>query len=284
MAKIAEIICVTHNPFLPRVLANAESHEGLKKVRSKFGEMRQKMTDAKPDVLLVIANDHVNQWFSDNIPAFLVGKSPVAEGPFDYEESDWAVPHYSASIDVQLAKSIIRGGFDAGVDFAFSDEFTMDHAFTVPMTFIRPEADLPIVPVFTNVMLPPLPPVSRFYHVGEVLRDIVEAMPSGLRVGVISSGHLSVEVGGPRMLRAMGTGAIDPEFDAWAVGILGKGGSDSIVREVTMERMSNAGNFTAGYLNFVMAAGLARGKPASQAECIFSNTAGAPFVTWDEPV
>ena len=45
----------------------------------------QKLAQARPDVLIVVAGDHLNQWFMDNMPAFVVGKAPIARGPFPHE-------------------------------------------------------------------------------------------------------------------------------------------------------------------------------------------------------
>jgi protocatechuate 4,5-dioxygenase beta chain len=127
--------------------------------------MRRKMAEARPDVLLVIASDHLNQWFMDNMPPFIVGKASSAEGPFPWEAHSFGLDPYRARVDAELAKTLITESSALGVDFAFSDEFRIDHAFTVPLNFVRPEMDLPIVPVWTNVMAPPVPTAQRFFVV-----------------------------------------------------------------------------------------------------------------------
>ena len=47
------------------------------------------------------------------------------------------------------------------MEWKLESEFLIDHAFTVPLTFVRPDMDLPIVPIWTNVMAPPVPTRSR---------------------------------------------------------------------------------------------------------------------------
>lgn len=276
MGQIVEIMGVTHNPiYYPRMQNPEEKNPGVLRVKQGFEEMRQKMAEARPDVLVCIGNDHINQLFMDNMPAFLVGKAPTVEGTFSWERR-MGCPDYRANVDVALAKDIIRGGFDNGVDFAFSDELKFDHAFTIPLSLVRPERDLPVVPIVCNVMAPPIPPARRFYQVGEALRAIVETYPADTRVGVLCSGHLSVEIGGPR-----GMGSTDPEFDRWSVELVGRGDVEAVCRDLTFERFWAAGNYTAGFLTLVMLLGIAKGTPASHYETVYSDTNSAPFITWD---
>jgi len=131
-------------------------------------------------------------------PAFLAGKAPVAEGPFLWE-SEHGVPDYRVPIAHDLAAGIIQQGYDAGIDFAYSDEFRLDHALTVPLSALLPEQRIPIVPVFSNAMMPPLPTARRYHQVGRALRQVIDGgLERDLRVAVVCSGHLSLEIGGPR--------------------------------------------------------------------------------------
>lgn len=276
MAELVEIIGVTHNPiYYPRMQNPDEKNPGVLRVKQGFADTRQKLADARPDVLLCIGNDHLNQLFMDNMPAFIIGKGPETAGTWSWERR-MSVPDYRAKTDVSLAKSIIHRGFDHGVDFAFSDELRVDHAFTIPLDLLRPERDLPVVPLICNVMAPPIPPARRFYQVGEALRSIVDEYPTDVRVAVVCSGHLSVEIGGPR-----GAGSTDPEFDRWSVELVGKGDVEAVCRDLTFERFWLAGNYTAGFLTLVMLLGLARGRAASHYETVYSDTNSAPFLTWD---
>ena len=277
MGKLVSIVGVTHNPLFARMTDPRHETPDAIRVRNQFATEAAQLDRAKPDVLLCIGNDHLGQFFLENMPPFLVGKAPVAKGTFPWEKM-WGAPDYAASVDVDLARGIIQRGFDHGVDFAFSDEFVIDHAFTMPLAHLRPQRDLPIVPVFCNVMAPPIPPARRFYAVGEALRSIIDEYPAETRVAVLCSGHLSVEIGGPR------APCPDPEFDAWAVRMVGQGDVEQALHGLTMERLMTAGNYTAGFLTFVMLMGLARGRPATYWECMdFTNTSltRIPFFRWD---
>ena len=97
-----------------------------------------------------------------------------------------------------LSAHVLRDGIDAGFDLAFSNELRIDHSVTYPIITLRPEADLPIVPVYANIFAPPMPRPERFVELGRTLRRLVESWPSDLRVAIVGTGHLSLELGGPR--------------------------------------------------------------------------------------
>ncbi len=117
MVKLVEIIGVTHNPFLPRLFReDPDCEPGIRAAFDNFSLMREKLKQAKPDVLIVVATDHLNQWFMDNMPPFLVGKAPAADGPFPQEVRNHKLTEYHTTIDVPLAKTLIREGYQNGVD------------------------------------------------------------------------------------------------------------------------------------------------------------------------
>jgi len=121
----------------------------------------------------------------------------------------------SASPLIGLTSESRRGeehasvGTKMGVDFSFSDEFRIDHAFTVRSISSAREMDLPIVPIFTNVMAPPVPPAQRFFEVGKAIRRIIDALPRQA-CGGVSSGHLAIEIGDHKRARTL---FFRPEFD-----------------------------------------------------------------------
>jgi protocatechuate 4,5-dioxygenase, beta chain len=277
MGQLVEIVGVQHNPLLYRRFQRAAEHPAYQRARDGYEQMRERLAAARPDVLLVVANDHLNQWFMGNMSPFLIGKAPLAQGPFPHESEEFGLPSYRAPGAVDVARDLLAGGYERGVDLAYSEEYLLDHAFMLPLHFIRPEADLPIVPLFANVMAPPIPPARRFYKVGEALRAAVEALRGNVRVGVVASGHLSVEIGGPRVMRS----APDLKFDQQLVDLVGRGDVDGLLSLATPERMLRAGNFTAACLIFVLLAGLARGQPATRADCVLLDTSTTPFFRWD---
>ena len=278
MAELVEIMGITHSPNFPGQIAQPGAEPAIVEAAEDYKMMRKRMAGFRPDLLIVIASDHLNQFFMDNMPAFLVGKAPRAEGPFPHEVRTFGIAPYRADIDIDVAKGLLQLGPKMGVDFAFSDEFRIDHAFTVPLNFIRPEMDLPIVPIFTNVMAPPIPPAQRFYDVGKAIRRMIDELPSNKRVGVISSGHLAIEIGGPKE----GRSSSDPQFDRRMMDLIAEGDVETIIEESTWERVMAAGNVTPGFLNFVLLMGLADGKVPSASGVRFPKSKGSvPYMAWD---
>jgi protocatechuate 4,5-dioxygenase, beta chain len=278
MAQIVTIIGITHNPFMPRMFQQPQQPPGAEKVKERIGMMRKKLTDANPDVLITIGNDHLHQFFMDNMPAFMIGKMDQYDGTFYDETREFGLPRCKLPGDVELSDAIMEGAFERGVDFAYSNELTIDHSIVVPMIFVRPEMDIPIVPILTNCIAPPMPRAKRFYEVGKAIRAAIDSLPANKRIGVLVSGHLSLEIGGPKQFERHLT---DPNFDAAAVGWIIKGDIQSAADGCTPAKMVKAGNMTSGYLNFLMMMGVANASKPSYAEGLDAGFPAVPFFSWD---
>jgi protocatechuate 4,5-dioxygenase beta chain len=281
VAQLVEIIGTTHNPVLPGLFERTPDAEpALRKALENFGLMRRKLAQARPDVIVIAAGDHLNQWFMNNMAPFVIGKARSAHGPFPHERRINGLPEYHAAVDVDVASALLREGYAHGIDFAYSDEFRIDHAFTMPLTYLRPEMDIPIVPLWTNVMAPPIPPAQRFYDVGLAIRAIVDALPASRRVAVMASGHMANSVGGPGMLMKQQ----DPvmPFDVVMRDLVQAGDAPGVIREASWERLMRAGGGTPGFLDFVLLLGVAAGARPSYVDLNSTRVTEASFfVTWD---
>jgi len=173
----------------------------------------------------------------------------------------------------------MEGAFDRGVDFSYSNELTIDHSIIVPMMFVRPEMDIPIVPILTNCIAPPMPRPKRYFEVGKALRAAIDSLPTNKRIGVLVSGHLSLEIGGPKMFEPKLT---DPNFDANAVGWIVNGDIDAAAEACAPANVIQYGNMTTGYLNFLMMMGLANSAKPSYAEGLDAGFPAIPFFSWDQ--
>jgi protocatechuate 4,5-dioxygenase, beta chain len=278
MAQIVTIIGMTHNPFMPRLFKQSNRPPGCAKVLERIDMMRKKLAEAKPDVLITIGNDHLHQFFMDNMPAFMIGKMDAYDGTFYDELREFGLPTCRLPGDLELSDAIMEGAFDRDVDFAYSNELTIDHSITVPMMFVRPQMDIPIVPILTNCIAPPMPRPKRFYEVGKVIRAVIDSLPSKKRVGILVSGHLSLEIGGPKQFEQR---LMDPEFDASAVGWIQNGDIQGAIEGCTRDRMLKAGNMTTGYLNFLLMMGAANASKPSFAEGLDAGFPAIPFFSWD---
>lgn len=278
MGKVVGIFGSTHNPLLWRALQGDVAPD-LLATRDRFHEMRERITELRPDTIVVVGTDHLSQWFYDNMPTFLVGKSELIPATFHNEEREFGIPTDVVAGDAALGRDLLTGGIRAGIDFASSDQFRADHSIYLPYAFLRPDPDVALLPVFTNCIAPPFPGPERFYRLGEVLRQSIEQSPLDRRVVIVASGHLATEVGGPRQFR----GCPDEEFDNDAVRWMRDGLVQEAFQQLTFDRMLAAGNVTAQFLNFMVSMGAAAGLPASSATGTPSRFASSPFFEWSPP-
>src|SRR4030095_12781353 len=223
MAQIVSIIGITHNPFMPRLFKQPQQPPGAAKIKERIAMMRKTLAEAKPDVLICIGNDHLHQFFMDNMPAFMIGKMDQYDGTFYDEMREFDLPKCKLPGDVDVSDAIMEGAFDRGVDFSFSNELTIDHSLIVPMLFVRPEMDIPVVQFRTNCIAPPMPRAKRYFEVGKAIRGAIDSLRTSKRIGVLVSGHLSLEVGGPKQFERHLT---DHNFGAAAVGWIVHGDID----------------------------------------------------------
>src|SRR5437764_3122460 len=202
----------------------------------------------------MVGSDHFHQLWLDNLPPFLIGTAPFYAANYYNEEREFGLPRMLLTGHEELSGYLLRGGIDAGFDLAFSNELRVDHSITCPIITLRPRADLPIVPVYTNIFAPPMPQPARFVQLGQAIRAMVEDWPSDQRVAIIGTGHLSLELGGPRQFGPHGP---DPEFDRKAVQWIASGDLKSCLADVTLDSLHAPGNATHGFLDFLLMMGVA---------------------------
>lgn len=256
MANIVAILASTHHPFYYKASTAPPDQrpdfadEWVRKVTA----YRETLTRANPELLVMVGSDHFHQLWLDNMPQFLVGKAPWYDANYYNEEREFGLPRMRLKGHEELSAHILRGGLDAGFDLAFSNELRLDHSITCPIITTRPQADLPVVPVYTNIFAPPMPQPRRFVELGQCLRRLVESWPSDTRVAIIGTGHLSLELGGPRQFGPHGP---DPEFDAKAVEWIATSNLERALAEVTLESLWEPGNATHGFMDFMLMMGVA---------------------------
>ena len=107
-----------------------------------------------------------------------------------------------------------RPGSTAGFDVGMTQNFSVDHSVTVPLHFLTPEMNVPVMPFFISGHVPPLPSAQRCYALGQAVGRAIEAWPENKRVVVMGSGSFSLEVGGPRMAPGRSDGVPDPDWCA----------------------------------------------------------------------
>ena len=266
---------VNHNPWFWRSFQEPDRDERLQRVIDRFDVYSREIESAGADAVVVIGTDHVNQFMADNMPAFLIAKQHHLPATFWNETREFGIPAASYEGDVSLADGILRGGLARHFDLAFSNEVRLDHSFHVPLHYLTARLGLPVVPIYTNAICPPLPLAGRFFALGRALRETIESLPLVRRVAVVSSGHVSLEIGGPRMFG----GRVTPEFDEHVTTLIHQGRVDELLETATFERLLAVGNVSHQFLNFLVTLGVAGGDPATEAEILVSRFT-SPFYRW----
>lgn len=245
MAEIVGAIGVPHTPVFPWFV----NRDGPAcETAQFFGALKDELEALKPDLIVLFSTDHLNTFFFDNLPLFAVGVTDTFEGPND-EVRD--VPPFPIRSNADFAAHLRRTGVDAGFDLAMTQEFTVDHSFAVPLHFLTPEKNVPVVPIFISGHLPPLPKAQRAFDLGRAIKSAVETYPQPLRIVTMGSGSFSLEVYGPRIAPGRTDGVPDPDWYKRACTLIENADVEALIRESTEEQMLKAGNVGGEILNWI---------------------------------
>ena len=153
----------------------------------KLAEQRNQIVASGADALVVMAAEHFANFFMNNMPAFCVGIGEQYTGPI--EDPAW----------LKIPKTTVPGAPDLGrrltteimqtVDTAYAEEWRFDHGIMVPLHFLTPDYDLPIIPVNINCQGPPLTPLHRAWAFGEAVRRAADSVPE--KIAVVGTGGIS---------------------------------------------------------------------------------------------
>jgi aromatic ring-opening dioxygenase catalytic subunit (LigB family) len=154
---------------------------------ASYERMRQALEAQRPDALIVVAAEHFANFFMNNMPAICVGMGDAYEGPI--EDEAWLGIRRSrvpglADLSRRLIEDVMQD-----VELAYAQEWQFDHGIMVPLSFLTPRYDLPVIPVNINCQGPPLIPLHRCYEFGRALRRACDRAPE--RIALIGTGGIS---------------------------------------------------------------------------------------------
>lgn len=178
--------CATsHAPGLT-AWTEAAPKDKLSRIHAGFHHLGEMLAAAKPDVVLALTNEHWANFFLDNMPSFCLGRAESYTGPVEV----WLrVDKARIPGDPELSGELIEACYAAGFDVSYSDELELDHGTMVPLHFLTPDMDIPVIPLFANTLIAPMPTPERCYGLGAAIGPVLEA--SAKRVAVIATGGLS---------------------------------------------------------------------------------------------
>ncbi|MDP5218986.1 extradiol ring-cleavage dioxygenase [Ruegeria sp. 2205SS24-7] len=255
---MAELVAVYTVPHTPSFVADVQQTGDTIETARFFSEIRSHLEKVRPDVIVSVTNDHFNTFFFDNWPTFAIGVADKTAGPSDQTPG---MPWYDLTVESAAARHILRGLVKEGFDFSSTVDFQLDHGTLVPLHFLTPDMSLPIVPIFVNCIVPPLPPAQRCYGLGRAISGAIGSWHKNVRVAVIASGSLSLEIGGPRVDVDKTFGVPDPAWANWILDRIGHCEHDDLVSKASEARMLEAGNVAGELLNWIVALGMVGLRP-----------------------
>ena len=173
----------------PGIVGRADQADPLAKQRldAAFRDLRLQLEASQPDALIVVAAEHFANFFMNNMPSFAMGLADYYEGPI--ENPEWLgiektrIPGNRSLSERLISKVMERS------DVSYAEEWKFDHGIMVPLHFLTPQYELPIVPANINCQGPPLAPLHRAWEFGQALREAADSVPE--RVALIGTGGIS---------------------------------------------------------------------------------------------
>ena len=231
-----------HYRMAPHTSGSGPSLEIQKKLRADaekaFSVLQAELIASRADVLIVVANDQFVNFFYNNIPTFYVTLADEVEGQFTRH-------HFHYQNHKELGQAILKSGLEKGIDLSFGHHVELQHTQVVPLYFLLPEPTIPILPIYVNTWVSPLPTPHRCYRLGEVIREVAEQREE--RVAILATGGLSHFPGSPKI------GEIDTEFDQQLLQIM-RDGKGKTLAEHSSDYFFQAGN--SEFLNWMVVLGV----------------------------
>lgn len=152
-----------------------------------LARLREQLEESRPDAIMVVAAEHFANFFMNNMPAYCIGMAEDYQGPI--EDPEWLrIPRRTIPGNTDLSRRII-GKVMERVDVAYAEEWQFDHGIMVPLSFLTPGFNLPVIPANINCQGPPLTPLDRAYEFGRAVRGACDAIPE--RIALIGTGGIS---------------------------------------------------------------------------------------------
>ena len=186
MSLVYAGVC-SHGPGMTGRAHLVENTARRDELFAKMDVMRADIAASGAEALLVVAAEHFANFFMNNMPAFCIGMADSYDGPI--EDPAWLrIARTRVPGNVDLSRRLVREVMQT-VDTAYAEEWKLDHGIMVPLHFLTPNYDLPIIPANINCQGPPLTPLSRAWAFGEALRRACDAVPE--KIALIGTGGIS---------------------------------------------------------------------------------------------
>jgi protocatechuate 4,5-dioxygenase beta chain len=256
MGGIVGGVGLSHVPSIgPVVDRNRTQEPAWKPLFDAYIPVREWLARLKPDVAIVVYNDHAADFSFDKYPTFALG---VAEHYAIGDEGFGTrrLPQVQGDVDLSIHLSEVLV-YEHEFDLTLCQEIAVEHGFLVPMNLCFPhgEKGWPVraIPLQVNVIQHPLPTARRCYKLGQAIRTAVASYPDDLRVIVLGTGGMSHQLQGKRF------GHMNEKFDHWFLEQL-ESNPEGLAGITHQEIMEQAGAEAVELIMWLTMRGAARGK------------------------
>jgi protocatechuate 4,5-dioxygenase beta chain len=208
VARIVAGVATSHVPAIGAALDNGKADEPYwRPVFAGYEASKAWIADIKPDVVILVYNDHASAFSLEMIPTFAIG----CAAEFAPADEGWGPRPVPTVIGhPELAWHIAQSAILDEFDMTIVNKMDVDHGLTVPLSlmFGQPDAwPCPVIPIAVNVVQYPPPTGNRCFNLGKAIRRAVESFDPDLKVVVFGTGGMSHQLQGPR------AGLINRTFD-----------------------------------------------------------------------
>ena len=235
----------------PGIVAWTDAAPAAQKERifSGFESLHRELEAARPEELVLFTSEHWANFFLNHISPFCIGRADEYVGPVEpWLKIDKVKIKGNPERATEILKECYRNDLEPG--YAYEMEF--DHGTMIPLHFLMPAMNLPVVPIMINTLADPQPSVKRCMALGRVVGEVARRSPN--RIGIIATGGLSHDPG------ERNHGYIDQDFDHEFLDAMKRGDLDRLAG-YTIEEFAAAGAGTIELLSWVaLAAAIQGGK------------------------
>jgi len=195
MAKLVGCITTSHVPMISRAVhENLQQDPYWKPFFDAFAPLHDWLATVRPDVMIILYNDHGLNFFLDTRPAFAIG---TAVEHANGDEGFGPPPERHFAGDAPFAWHIAESLVEEEFDIATCQEIVLDHACVTAGDLLYPGQDswpIPMIPVEINIVQHPLPKPRRCFALGQAIGRAIASWPGDQKVVIVASGGLSHQI------------------------------------------------------------------------------------------
>ncbi|MFM2126160.1 MAG: hypothetical protein RL328_2611 [Acidobacteriota bacterium] len=204
MARFLGVVASSHTPTIGFALdKNKQDDPVWAPIFADYKPVQNWLAEKKPDVMILIFNDHITSFFLDHYSQFALGigeKYGVADEGGGPRELPAVNGH--PKLAAHLASGLVADEFD----LSYFQDKPLDHGLFSPLSILVPHDKGPnknewpcaVIPLQMGVLEFPVPSPKRFWKFGQSLRKAIDSYPEDIGVVVVATGGLSHQVHGER--------------------------------------------------------------------------------------